>query len=124
MKVKIVRKDEKVFFMDEIVPKNHDHTEDRNKRVYENYSNEQVDVIKESIHVHLRSHVHLPAGSSRLLVLVVLAVLAPNPFSPLSPSLSLSLSAGEIKGAAFHQLCVARTGYVFCCVSSDAFMQR
>ena len=54
VKVKIVRKNEKVLFMEEINPKDHDHTEIREERVYENYTNDQVDAMKECIDLDLQ----------------------------------------------------------------------
>ena len=41
--------------MEEINPKDHDHTENREERVYENYSNDQVDAMKESIDLDMET---------------------------------------------------------------------
>ena len=55
VKVKIVRKNEKVFFMEEIDPKVHDHTENREERIYENYMKDQVEAMKECIDLDMRT---------------------------------------------------------------------
>ena len=41
--------------MEEINPKDHDHTEIREERVYENYMNDQVDAMKECIDLDMQT---------------------------------------------------------------------
>ena len=53
--MKIVKKNEKVFYMEEIDPKVHDHTENREERIYENYTKDQVDTMKECIDLDMRT---------------------------------------------------------------------
>lgn len=47
-------KGEKVYFMDEKEAKNHNH-EETGKRKYENYTNEQVNVMKESLQLDMNT---------------------------------------------------------------------
>ena len=49
MKAKIVRIDKKVFYMEQLDSIGHDHTENRNVRIYEHYSREKVEVIRDGI---------------------------------------------------------------------------
>ena len=55
VKLKIVRNNRKVFYMEEIDRKVHDHTENRDERIYENYMNDQVDAMKECIELDMKS---------------------------------------------------------------------
>ena len=41
--------------MEEINPKDHDHTEIREERVYENYTNDQVDAMKDCIDLDMKT---------------------------------------------------------------------
>jgi hypothetical protein len=54
VKVKLVDKAEKIYFMDEKEAKNHNH-EEIEKRKYENYTNEQVNVMKESLQLDMNT---------------------------------------------------------------------
>ena len=54
VKVKTVRNNRKVFYMEEIDPKVHDHTENREERIYENYTKDQVDARQECIDLDLK----------------------------------------------------------------------
>ena len=54
MKLKIVRNTRKVTYMEEIDQPVHDHMENREERTYENYTNDQVDAIKECIELDLK----------------------------------------------------------------------
>ena len=49
VKFKVVRKDEKVFIMDEKDFKDHDHKEDESQRIYQHYTDDQVEAMKENI---------------------------------------------------------------------------
>ena len=54
MKLKIVRNTRKVTYMEEIDQPVHDHTENREERIYENYTKDQVDAMKECIDLDLQ----------------------------------------------------------------------
>ena len=54
VKVKTVRNNRKVLYMEEIDSKVHDHRENRQERIYENYTTDQVDAIKECIDLDLK----------------------------------------------------------------------
>ena len=49
MKVKTLRIDKKVLYMEELHGKGHNHTEDRKARCYKHYSREKLETIREGI---------------------------------------------------------------------------
>ena len=54
MKVKTLRIDKKVLYMEELDGKGHDHTEDRKARCYEHYSREKLETIREGIRLDMK----------------------------------------------------------------------
>ena len=49
VKFKVVRKDEKVFILDDKNSKGHDHAKVEGERIYHHYSDDQVEAMKEII---------------------------------------------------------------------------
>ena len=54
VKVKTLRIDKKVMYMEELHGKGHDHTEDRKARCYEHYSREKLETIREGIRLDMK----------------------------------------------------------------------
>ena len=57
VKVKTLRIDKKVLYMEQLDGKGHDHTENRQVRIYEHYSREKVEAIREGIRLDMKPRI-------------------------------------------------------------------
>ena len=68
VKVKTVRNNRKVLYMEEMLEQFHDHRENKKERCYENYTREQLNVMKECVDLDLKPRLIKKSLKSKQLV--------------------------------------------------------
>ena len=82
--------------MEEINPKDHDHKEIREERVYENYTNDQVDAMKESIDLDLETR-NIKKSLKKKELLTDASMLKPSSFYHKVNQIKKQLSKNQVK---------------------------
>ena len=82
--------------MEEIKPKDHDHTENREERVYENYLNDQVDAMKECIDLDLKPR-YIKKSLKKKELLTDASMLKPSSFYHKVNQIKKQLSKNQVK---------------------------